>query len=1186
MKNGEHRSRTRTVAGSATLGFLGMAVLFTGCGRGAGAKGSAGAAGAPGSPPPINTSLNPTDNLPGVQGGDGVIVGVSNGSGGKPIVGGQGQNARKISVGDTLSVTFNCKLGNGTALPLSELDYCAIMVSGPTFNYQRVIALQTDVRTRSVKNADGSWTYTFAAPIPATYLPPDNDSASFGAGDGELQGQALLSGTYTVGLEMYKNYTVSGKTYHDVANATKDFLLGGATILAPREVVKIDNCNVCHVALQIHDGIRRDTRLCVLCHTSGSEDMNDPATEGGTPGVSVDFRSLIHKIHNGKHLPSVQGVGTNPDGTRSYLASGVAGIPNEFVFHDAAGATAVEDYSDVNFPVFPSFNIAMPRNTGYSALDPDTTVSANKTKDDWIRKGVVECSKCHGDPDGAGPMTAPSQGDVHKTQPSRRACGACHDDVDFTLPYTKNGQTMPAQADDASCNTCHPAAGTAISVTDAHLHPMQNPAIMTDLNLNITALTGGTSAGGNFQAGDSPSLTFTVKDDAGTDVSLASLSSTSMILLGPTKNRQIVMPYPSPNGVSISAFDFAGRLHRVDPTSTAPKGTMSKVCPSSIAASETLIVEFTSATNFTVSGTTSGFLGAGALPAARGTNRKSTTISNVLFTAAAVPQTISVDFTSDTTFTVTGSVSGPMGGGTLPASINTVNRFTSTDGSVAFDVTVSTVPLVAGDAFQLSVFQGGAANPVLFAIIAADGASGTAFSSAAGAPDRFYYEVVKTAASYTRPIPMDLVFEYLGSGTGVIGQTLTAGNLPVYYGRQLLYEVTATTASGSTLSAASAVNARYVDITAPAVFGSGGPGSTPVYAVIDSPSLGVREYAQVGFVESATRIWFKTPLRYAHAGGAKIEKATLSFRQEGAANKYTLNSATGTVTSVAAFGAGKDIVLSYRTDGRFGWFRHNGDTLQTTYMPPINDSPDQDETWGDWSGKTYEAGTYTAAIWGSQSVPVPLHGETQSYSRTAASARQDFLYGTATTIEPYALVSSRENCYACHNNLWFHGSGRHGFDECVLCHGMAGAEDWPRYATPSTDPLKVTAGVTINFRTMLHKIHMGEDLANASTYTVLGNNASLNLYSEVVFPPFPGHAKHCDKCHGTATVWYSPTDRDHSTQQTKPVRIWRAACGACHDSAAAAAHIDLQTSAGGTESCAVCHGTGADFDVQVVHKNR
>jgi hypothetical protein len=121
---------------------------------------------------------------------------------------------------------------------------------------------------------------------------------------------------------------------------------------------------------------------------------------------------------------------------------------------------------------------------------------------------------------------------------------------------------------------------------------------------------------------------------------------------------------------------------------------------------------------------------------------------------------------------------------------------------------------------------------------------------------------------------------------------------------------------------------------------------------------------------------------------------------------------------------------------------------------------------------------------------------------------------------------------------------------------------------------------------MLHKIHMGEELANASTYTVGGFSGSSHTYEEVVFPAMPGKVKHCDKCHGTNESWKAPSDRDHSTQQTVPVREWRAVCGSCHDATSTTGHIDTQTSAAGVEACATCHGAGKEYDVELMHKNR
>jgi OmcA/MtrC family decaheme c-type cytochrome len=132
--------------------------------------------------------------------------------------------------------------------------------------------------------------------------------------------------------------------------------------------------------------------------------------------------------------------------------------------------------------------------------------------------------------------------------------------------------------------------------------------------------------------------------------------------------------------------------------------------------------------------------------------------------------------------------------------------------------------------------------------------------------------------------------------------------------------------------------------------------------------------------------------------------------------------------------------------------------------------------------------------------------------------------------------------------------------------------------------------VAINFREMLHKIHMGEELANASSYTVVGfgsggppNNFSTHGYGEVVFPPLPGGARNCQACHGGSDAWESPTDRDHPTEQSLPVRSWALVCNACHDSASATAHINSQTWMG-IEACSTCHDSGKEWNVEKMHK--
>src|SRR6185369_7401990 len=157
--------------------------------------------------------------------------------------------------------------------------------------------------------------------------------------------------------------------------------------------------------------------------------------------------------------------------------------------------------------------------------------------------------------------------------------------------------------------------------------------------------------------------------------------------------------------------------------------------------SETLIVSFTSATAFNVAGTSTGVLGSGALPGSPSTNPTGSSISNIVLTTAAVPQTITLAFTGPLTYTVTGSVSGVMGSGALPASLSNTQRFTSADGTVAFNIVMGATAATNGNNLYMSVFKGGAANPGLFAIVAGR----TSFAAA----DRFYFDFLAPTSSYT-----------------------------------------------------------------------------------------------------------------------------------------------------------------------------------------------------------------------------------------------------------------------------------------------------------------------------------------------------------------------------------------------------------------------------------------------------
>jgi len=1028
---------------------------------------------------PLDTSLQAWDALPGA------VVTVAG-------VGGASNADGTFAAGDRVAVTFTVRTAAGRLIPLREVDQVGAWFAGPTSLYQHVLpaardaVMYADVSTAATLNDDGSYTYRFPDPIPADYGVPLYDTTRFT--DGEAAGP-LQAGTYTVGLAAWKGYTVAGVAVTDASSAARDVLFGHAAALEGRQVVGDANCAGCHGGLRIHGGAFRSVALCVTCHTAGAEDAGSTDAGDATP-VTIEAGVMLHKLHAGVHLPSVQGLTTDASGARVYGA----GTPY---------VVGTRDFSAVQFPIFPNFSIAMPKDAGYSTL-----AAANKTKEDNVRKGPTDCAACHLDP--AAAMAAPS----------RRACGSCHDDLDYGRPYAANGGSMPAGLTDSTCAVCHPAA----ALQAAHRHPVTDPAVAPEVAVAITGVLGGTGAGGKFLAGDTISLSFRLKDAAGADFPITSLDSFTAGLVGPTANRQVVFP-----GQPGSPIDFTGRLASA---STTNKGTMSKVQPGGPLVSETLTVEFTSATAFNVTGTASGALASGVLPASPGTNPTSSSLTNVVLTPAAVAQTITVAFTGPSSYAVTGSVSGAMGTGTLPASVSNTQRFTSSDGTLAFNVVLGTTAPAAGNTFNVAVVRGGPANPVLFAVVGGR----TAFASG----DRFYCEVVAPASGYTIALPMDLSLEYLGDADGTAGQVLTAANLPVRYGRQTLLERTATPGLPMSLASPSTVMGRYLS-TASLDVGV----AANDYLVVDDGTAS-EEYVRVAAVDVANRrLTLSVPLRFAHAAGASAQEVTFTYRQEGAAGAYLLSPATGQLTLNATATVGNAFVLSYRTDARFGWKRKVGDTAAPSYYAPLAEAVGLDETEGDWRGKPLVDGTYTVSTWGYRSVEHQSGGtEWQTYRATTRAATQDVLYGASAVVnEPYRkLTDARTACSACHGDLTFHGGGRRGADGCLQCH-----------ATP---------GPVVGGRSQFHGIH------------------------QATFPAMPNGAASCATCHGAADVT-APVSRSHPTAQVRPSLDWTVACGGCHTATAAQAHFETMTApSSGYEACATCHGPGRELPVGQVHQAR
>ena len=142
-----------------------------------------------------------------------------------------------------------------------------------------------------------------------------------------------------------------------------------------------------------------------------------------------------------------------------------------------------------------------------------------------------------------------------------------------------------------------------------------------------------------------------------------------------------------------------------------------------------------------------------------------------------------------------------------------------------------------------------------------------------------------------------------------------------------------------------------------------------------------------------------------------------------------------------------------------------------------------------------------------------------------------------------------------------------------------------RRAIATTTPWTRWA-VTIDFRTMIHKIHHGKELDKAQEYAVIGFRGTPHTYEHVAFPVMNGGTRDCAKCHGeNNSAWQNPAPRNHPMQMYR-TGAWQAACNSCHDSDAEIAHAQANTAPNGGEACAICHGPGEIEDVIDVHRIR
>jgi OmcA/MtrC family decaheme c-type cytochrome len=217
-------------------------------------------------------------------------------------------------------------------------------------------------------------------------------------------------------------------------------------------------------------------KLCITCHTS---QIIDPST-GETvdhidadTGNNIDLKIMAHKIHYGAELPSVE------DGTPYQIIG----------FRDS-----VHDYSMSEFP-----------------------------------QDIRNCTKCHTD--------AAAQGDNYKNNPTRAACGSCHDNVDFST-----GENHPAvQLTDNNCSGCHvPNSGTEfdISVDGAHTVLLRSRDL-PGMNYEIVSVTSSETGSNRVRPGEHVEIVYSIKTDSGAVIDPMDMDFLEITIAGPTLDYDI-----------------------------------------------------------------------------------------------------------------------------------------------------------------------------------------------------------------------------------------------------------------------------------------------------------------------------------------------------------------------------------------------------------------------------------------------------------------------------------------------------------------------------------------------------------------------------------------------------------------------------------------------------------------------
>ncbi len=302
-----------------------------------------------------------------------------------------------VSTPGTVSVSFIA-----ATIPKGQEQYNAYTVRTKTSTINGKSAIQAGADSGGTFTAvsDGVYKYKFGTKAPAGF-----DATA----------------TQTIGAYGSRNLSLFnlGTNY---ASTTFSFVPNGSAVTVTRDVVHSSGCNSCHDQISFHGGSRRGVELCVLCHT--------PQTINPDTGNTVDFKVMVHKIHEGSSLPSV-----------------VAGTPYQIIGFN----NAVSDFSTVVYPA-----------------------------------DVRRCETCHEQDVKAAQATA------YMTKPTRAACGSCHDNLNFATGDKHLGGPQFDDNQCANCHIPQGEMDFDASIKGGHVIP-DRVLLLGGLVVTLTKISNGTA---------------------------------------------------------------------------------------------------------------------------------------------------------------------------------------------------------------------------------------------------------------------------------------------------------------------------------------------------------------------------------------------------------------------------------------------------------------------------------------------------------------------------------------------------------------------------------------------------------------------------------------------------------------------------------------------------------------------